>query len=309
MLAVGRAVALLVVVRRLVVLAREERAVVALLELDRVDAALARGVDQRLRLLELALVVVPDLGDDVRGAVPRDGLAVDDQLAHGAMVLAAVARPQAACSSVTSNDSPSLLGELPADLERRNPPTATRTRPHPFQAASVPANPTSSARSRTSVGLDLARRSSRRPRRLAVRGRLRARSRHASGNVGPPPSQASRSDRRAPSPRRRARERRASCALRPACIVRLRHAASSSSGNERGRRHDERAREPNDRDSRPRPALNGSSSSVNDQSTHVRPAIARAYSVSAYAGSTRAPARNASTTATATSGTATSQRS
>ena len=87
MLAVRRAVALLVVVRRVVVLAGEERAVVALLELDRVDAALARGVDERLRLLEVALVVVPDLRDDVRRAVPRDGLAVDDQLAHGAMVL------------------------------------------------------------------------------------------------------------------------------------------------------------------------------------------------------------------------------
>ena len=68
-LAVGRAVALLVVVRRVVVVAREERAVVALLELHRIHAALPRRVDQRLRLLELALVVVPDLGDDVRGTV------------------------------------------------------------------------------------------------------------------------------------------------------------------------------------------------------------------------------------------------
>jgi hypothetical protein len=36
-------------------------------------------------------VVVPDLSNDVRGAVPRDRLAVDDQLAHGAMVLAEAA--------------------------------------------------------------------------------------------------------------------------------------------------------------------------------------------------------------------------
>ncbi len=98
-LAVGRAVALLVVVRRVVVVAREERAVVALLELHRVDPALTRRVDQRLRLLELALVVVPDLGDDVGGAVPRQGLAVDDQLAHGAMVLAAAANARRAVRS------------------------------------------------------------------------------------------------------------------------------------------------------------------------------------------------------------------
>ena len=58
MLAIGRAVAVLVVVRRVVERTREEHAVVALLELDRVDAALLRRVDERLRLLDLALMVV-----------------------------------------------------------------------------------------------------------------------------------------------------------------------------------------------------------------------------------------------------------
>ena len=90
-LAVGLAVALLVLVRRLVVGAREEHAVVALLELHGVDAALPRRVDQRLCLLQLALVVVPDLRDDVGSAVSRQRLAVDDQVGHGAMVLAAAA--------------------------------------------------------------------------------------------------------------------------------------------------------------------------------------------------------------------------
>jgi hypothetical protein len=101
-LAVGRAVALLVVVRRVVVLAREEHAVLALLELHGVDPALARRVDQGLGLLELALVVVPDLGDDVRGPVPCQGLAVDDQLAHGAMVLAEPARARVRLHSAPS---------------------------------------------------------------------------------------------------------------------------------------------------------------------------------------------------------------
>ena len=82
-LPVGRAEAVLVVVRRVVLLAGEERAVVALLELHGVDAALLRRADQRLCLIEIALVVVPDLCDDIRRAVARDRLAVDDQLPHG----------------------------------------------------------------------------------------------------------------------------------------------------------------------------------------------------------------------------------
>jgi hypothetical protein len=59
-------------------------------------------------------VVVPDLRDDIRGAVPRNHPAVDDELLHGAMVLA---KPnggrhgtherthQDACSSVTSKST------------------------------------------------------------------------------------------------------------------------------------------------------------------------------------------------------------
>ena len=83
----------LVVVRRVVQRTRVQAAVVALLELDRVGPALLRRMDERLRLLDVALVVVADLRDDVRGTVPRDGPAVDDQLAHGAMVLAAAEQP------------------------------------------------------------------------------------------------------------------------------------------------------------------------------------------------------------------------
>src|SRR5262249_16658856 len=67
-LAVGRAEAVLVVVRGVVEGTGEERPVVALLQLDRVDPALLGGMDERLRLLELSLVVVTDLGEFVAGA-------------------------------------------------------------------------------------------------------------------------------------------------------------------------------------------------------------------------------------------------
>ena len=77
-LAVRRAEGVLVVVGRVVERARVERAVVALLELDRVDAALLRRVDQRLRLLDVSLVVVTDLGDDVRRLVVGDPSSVHD---------------------------------------------------------------------------------------------------------------------------------------------------------------------------------------------------------------------------------------
>ncbi len=94
-LPVGRAEAVLVVVGRVVELAREEAPVVALLELDRVDAALLRGVDQRLGLLDLALVVVPDLRDDVRGLVVGDPPAVYVELGHGPDATEAPARASA----------------------------------------------------------------------------------------------------------------------------------------------------------------------------------------------------------------------
>src|SRR5438309_6559686 len=64
-LAVRRAERELVVVRLFVVGARVERAVRALLQLDRIRAPLVRGLDELLRLLELALVVVTDLRDHV----------------------------------------------------------------------------------------------------------------------------------------------------------------------------------------------------------------------------------------------------
>ncbi len=86
----------LVVVRRVEEVTRVEAAVVALLELDGIRAALLRRTNERLRLLDITLVVVPDLRDDVRRAVPRDDLAIDDQLAHGAMVLA---KPERQCST------------------------------------------------------------------------------------------------------------------------------------------------------------------------------------------------------------------
>ena len=66
-LAVRAAEAELVVVRLLEEVARVERAVRALLQLDRVRATLLRSVDQTLRLLEVALMVVADLRDDVAG--------------------------------------------------------------------------------------------------------------------------------------------------------------------------------------------------------------------------------------------------
>ena len=85
-LAVRRAEAVLVVVRAVVELAREETAVVALLELDRVDARLLREHEQLLGLLDAPLVVVADLGDHEAGGVVGDPAAVDRQLAHGAIV-------------------------------------------------------------------------------------------------------------------------------------------------------------------------------------------------------------------------------
>ena len=88
MFPVRTAEGVLVVVGRVVERACVELRVVALLQLDRVRATLPRGTHERLRLLDLALVVVADLRDDVGRAVPRDDPAVDDQLEHVAMVLA-----------------------------------------------------------------------------------------------------------------------------------------------------------------------------------------------------------------------------
>ncbi len=81
-LAVRRTEAVLVVVRALVEGASEESPVVALLQLDRVDARLLRRPEELLRLLEAPLVVVADLRDDEAAGVVGDAAAVDRQLAH-----------------------------------------------------------------------------------------------------------------------------------------------------------------------------------------------------------------------------------
>jgi hypothetical protein len=113
MLAVRAPERVLVVVRRVVERACVQAAVVPLLELHRIGAALPRRAHQRLRLLEVALVVVADLGDDIGRAVPRDDPAVDDQLAHGAMVLGGLGR-----SNAVHGDTAHLL-PLEAETGRR----------------------------------------------------------------------------------------------------------------------------------------------------------------------------------------------
>src|SRR6266566_3658999 len=79
MLAVGRAEAVLVLVGLVEGLGGEERAVVALLQLHRVRAAQPRLAEELLRLLDRALVVVADLGDDVTLGVGADLEAVNRQ--------------------------------------------------------------------------------------------------------------------------------------------------------------------------------------------------------------------------------------
>ena len=98
--AVRGAEAVLVVVRAVVQRAGEERAVVALLELDRVDAHVLRRVEQRDRLLDASLVVVADLRDDEARRVVRDPASVDRQLAHRAMVPLVSARSALPVSSL-----------------------------------------------------------------------------------------------------------------------------------------------------------------------------------------------------------------
>ena len=82
MRAVGRAEAVLVVVRLVVQGVREERAVVALLQLDRVDPAFLGGEDQLLGFGKAALVVVPDLGNDVATGVVCHACAAEDEFPH-----------------------------------------------------------------------------------------------------------------------------------------------------------------------------------------------------------------------------------
>ncbi len=84
MLAVGGAEAVLVVVRLVEHLAGVERAVVALLQLPRVDATFGRRVEQLLGRLHAALMVVADLRNHIRIAVIADDAIADDELTiHG----------------------------------------------------------------------------------------------------------------------------------------------------------------------------------------------------------------------------------
>src|SRR5262249_6690497 len=103
MLAVRVPEAQLVVVRLLVELAGIERPVRALLQLDGVDAALFRGVDEALRLLDVALVVVADFGDDVARLVVAELDAVDDESSHRrSMLVAAPVRSRSRSLSTRS---------------------------------------------------------------------------------------------------------------------------------------------------------------------------------------------------------------
>ena len=85
-LAVRRPEAVLVLVGALEEFAREEPAVVALLQLDRVDPRTFRRAEELLGPLEAALVVVADLGDHEAGRVVGDPPPVDLELAHRAIV-------------------------------------------------------------------------------------------------------------------------------------------------------------------------------------------------------------------------------
>ena len=126
---VRRTEAVLVVVGRLVERAREEAAVVAFLELDRVDAALLRRVDQRSCLLDLALVVVPDLRDDIRGLVVGDPPPVHKELQHGQDATARLGRRRSSLSSLSPRkalDEPSHGRRRLDVLAARYPRAAAR---------------------------------------------------------------------------------------------------------------------------------------------------------------------------------------
>src|SRR5206468_6384052 len=81
MLAVRSSEAELVVVRMVVEVASVLRSVGALLQLDGIDTALLRDVDQALRKLDVALMVVADFRDDVARTVVADLPAVDRESA------------------------------------------------------------------------------------------------------------------------------------------------------------------------------------------------------------------------------------
>ena len=72
--------AVFVVVGRVEHLAREQRSIVAFLQFDRRCAALGRRAEDVLGRLQTALVVMSDLGNDVRRAVVVDGAIRDGEL-------------------------------------------------------------------------------------------------------------------------------------------------------------------------------------------------------------------------------------
>ena len=74
MLAVGGAEAILVLVRLVESGLGKEPPVVPFLQLDRAGSAGLRLPEHFFRRLEIALVVMPDLGNDVHGAVIVDDL-------------------------------------------------------------------------------------------------------------------------------------------------------------------------------------------------------------------------------------------
>src|SRR5712691_5535677 len=145
MLAVGCAERELVVVRLLVERARVERPVRPLLQLDGVRSPLVRGMDQPLRLLDIALVVLADLRDDIAGSIVVDVHAVDGEPAHRhhrlSMLVAGAggARTNVTSASTSSRTSPSK-------------PSSGRQPNRSFARAGSPTRPRSSAAPRCSAG-------------------------------------------------------------------------------------------------------------------------------------------------------------
>ena len=120
--AVRRAEAVLVVVGAVVERTGVQPPVVPLLELDGVHARLLREHEQLLRLLDRALVVVADLGDDEARRVVGDPAAVDLELAHRPIVAPPTGRGASlhvALGTTASSCSASVCWALPPPAARR----------------------------------------------------------------------------------------------------------------------------------------------------------------------------------------------
>ncbi|GBE42176.1 hypothetical protein BMS3Bbin10_00233 [bacterium BMS3Bbin10] len=81
-LAIGVRIAVAMDVGAVIHLLREQRAVVALLELDRVGSAFQGDIEHLLALFEVALMVMTDLGDNVAVATVTDRHAIERQLSY-----------------------------------------------------------------------------------------------------------------------------------------------------------------------------------------------------------------------------------